>query len=318
MRGVRLRTCQPVPTCLQELQFDKIVRFFGAIKRSTRCFWICMEYMPFGDLRKILHSGKHRAECRFNQALLTLARRLKWAKDVVAALDLLHSRYVVHRDLKPGNVLISNKYDAVLSDFGLSRVREAQQSRLQVRSRLMLCAHGRKYPNLHACQLCCCWLPFSYMRNCVARRSIALTAAQHARGALCAQTCWQPAAVKHEQTAWGEMQASGPGTVSYAAPEALMNNQVSPASDMFSFGCVLWELLSLKEPWAELGGQAFQIMSKLINDKKSLQVADIPEHIRAQIPDAIASLEACFSYEPAGRPSAMAMYDVLDQAIENL
>lgn len=91
-----------------------------------------MEYMPFSDLRKILHSPKHRSYCRFPESLLTLARRLKWAKDVVAALDLLHSRCVVHRDLKPGNILISNKYDAVLSDFGLSRVRAAQQSRLQV------------------------------------------------------------------------------------------------------------------------------------------------------------------------------------------
>lgn len=117
---------------MQELQFDKIVRFFGAIKRSQHCLWICMEYMPFSDLRKILHNPNHRQQCRFPEALLTLPRRLKWAKDIVAALDLLHSRCVVHRDLKPGNILISNKFDAVLSDFGLSRVREAQQSRLQV------------------------------------------------------------------------------------------------------------------------------------------------------------------------------------------
>ena len=79
------------------------------------------------------------------------------------------------------------------------------------------------------------------------------------------------------------LQASGPGTVSYAAPEALQNNQVSPASDMFSFGCVLWELLSMKEPWSELGGQAFQIMSKIIYEKRALGVADIPEAVRKQV-----------------------------------
>lgn len=129
---------------MQELQFDKIVRFFGAIKRGRGVLWMCMEYMPYSDLRKVLHSGGHRRECRFPASMLTLARRLKWAKDVVAALDLLHSRAVVHRDLKPGNVLISNKGDAVLSDFGLSRVREAQQSRLQVRA-----------VPLRGCRTCC-------------------------------------------------------------------------------------------------------------------------------------------------------------------
>ena len=121
---------------MQELQFDKIVRFFGAIKRGRGVLWMCMEYMPFSDLRKILHNSEHRKTVRFAESMLSLPRRLKWAKDVVAALDLLHSRAVVHRDLKPGNVLISNKGDAVLSDFGLSRVREAQQSRLQVRHRV--------------------------------------------------------------------------------------------------------------------------------------------------------------------------------------
>eukprot|EP00892_Ulva_mutabilis_P001294 jgi/Ulvmu1/11165/UM072_0001.1 len=228
---------------MQELQFDKIVRFFGAIKRGRGVLWMCMEYMPFSDLRKVLHSGGHRRECRFPESMLTLSRRLKWAKDVVAALDLLHSRAVVHRDLKPGNVLISNKGDAVLSDFGLSRVREAQQSRLQ---------------------------------------------------------------------------ASGPGTVSYAAPEALRNNHVSPASDMFSLGCVLWELLSMKEPWAELGGATFQIMSNIVHEQKSLRVEDISLEVREQVPLVIEELRKCFSFDPSKRPTAVHVYEVLDDAIENM
>jgi serine/threonine protein kinase len=114
------------------------------------------------------------------------------------------------------------------------------------------------------------------------------------------------------------VQASGPGTVSYAAPEALSNNHVSPASDMFSFGCVLWELLSLKEPWAELGGAAFQIMSKIIYERKALSVDDIPASVRASIPGVIAVLKRCFSFEPAERPSAVHVHEVLENAIESL
>jgi serine/threonine protein kinase len=114
------------------------------------------------------------------------------------------------------------------------------------------------------------------------------------------------------------MQASGPGTVSYAAPEALSKNQVSPASDMFSFGCVLWELLSMKEPWAELSGNAFQVMSKIIYEKEHLQIEDIPTEVRDRVPGVIEVLELCFSYEPALRPAAELVYDVLAAAIELL
>lgn len=114
------------------------------------------------------------------------------------------------------------------------------------------------------------------------------------------------------------VQASGPGTVSYAAPEALRNNHVSPASDMFSLGCVLWELLSMKEPWAELGGATFQIMSKIVHEQKSLRVEDISEQVREQVPLVIEELRKCFSFDPQKRPTAVHVYEVLDDAIENM
>jgi serine/threonine protein kinase len=106
--------------------------------------------------------------------------------------------------------------------------------------------------------------------------------------------------------------------VSYAAPEALQNNQVSPASDMFSFGCVLWELLSLKEPWSELGGATFQIMSKVCHEKASLRVEDIPDDVRDQVPKVIEVLRRCFSFDPEQRPQAAHVYDVLEDAIESI
>ena len=114
------------------------------------------------------------------------------------------------------------------------------------------------------------------------------------------------------------MQASGPGTVSYAAPEALQHNTVSPASDMYSFGCVLWELLSLKEPWAELDGAVFRIMSKVIQDRAVLDCSEIAPNIRKQLPNVIAAIQTCFSYDPAQRPRAVQMWDVLEAAIEDV
>ena len=46
---------------------------------------------------------------------------VKWYGELRSALEYIHSRGVVHRDFKPGNVLIDAQGDAVLSDFGISR-----------------------------------------------------------------------------------------------------------------------------------------------------------------------------------------------------
>ena len=76
--------------------------------------------------------------------------------------------------------------------------------------------------------------------------------------------------------------------------------------------------LSLQEPWAELGGAAFPIMSKIISEKKSLQVADIAVETRQSVPHVISMLQKCFSYDPVARPTAVAAYEVLEAAIEAL
>jgi serine/threonine protein kinase len=51
------------------------------------------------------------------------ARRKKFALDIVSGLMYLHKNQVIHRNLKPGNILCFG-WDPVakISDFGLSRV----------------------------------------------------------------------------------------------------------------------------------------------------------------------------------------------------
>jgi serine/threonine protein kinase/Tfp pilus assembly protein PilF len=53
---------------------------------------------------------------------LSIRARVKLFQDVCAAVQYAHSRLVVHRDLKPGNILVDDKGNVRLLDFGIARL----------------------------------------------------------------------------------------------------------------------------------------------------------------------------------------------------
>jgi serine/threonine-protein kinase len=76
--------------------------------------YIVMRLMPHGSLRARLHSGP-----------LPPAEVARLVTQVAEALDYAHTRGVIHRDLKPDNVLLDAQGHAYLSDFGIAKVLEA-------------------------------------------------------------------------------------------------------------------------------------------------------------------------------------------------
>ena len=97
----------------------KIVQFLGFHRGSIRTS-ILFEYMENGNLQEYI-----------KQTVLTNQHKLNIMLDVAKALHYLHNRYpeiVLHRDMKPSNILINNHGEAKLSDFGISKMVKKKHS----------------------------------------------------------------------------------------------------------------------------------------------------------------------------------------------
>jgi len=76
-------------------------------------YFQAMQYIPGADLRKVLKEYRERG------VTMPIDRTLYIARQVASALDYAHQRGIIHRDVKPSNVLLREDDTAVLTDFGL-------------------------------------------------------------------------------------------------------------------------------------------------------------------------------------------------------
>eukprot|EP00891_Asterochloris_glomerata_P007989 jgi/Astpho2/7989/Aster-x1474 len=86
------------------------------------------------------------------------------------------------------------------------------------------------------------------------------------------------------------------GTFAYTAPEVLLGERCTPAADLWSFGVVLWEVVTKEVP---LRGQ--------------LRRPDTPQECPAEIADLI---DACLERPISQRPSARAVHDIIKRLLD--
>mmetsp|Transcript_26979 Transcript_26979/g.86696 ORF Transcript_26979/g.86696 Transcript_26979/m.86696 type:complete len:314 (+) Transcript_26979:1138-2079(+) len=208
---------------MRKVRHKNVVQFIGACtSRPNLC--IVFEYMSGGSVYDYLHRQR---------SSLQLPMLLRAAQDVASAMDYLHQRNIIHRDLKAANLLLDEHETVKVADFGVARV-------------------------------------------------------QSSNGVMTAET----------------------GTYRWMAPEVIEHKPYDNKADVFSFGVVLWELLTGHVPYAEM--TPLQAAVGVV--QKGLR-PDIPKGCPEVLKEILAS---CWKARPDDRPSFTELATTIGAAREAL
>lgn len=207
-------------TLLRSCRDHNIVQFIGACIQGEEAMLVT-EFMEFGDLWRAATLRSPRGDRIFGW----WGRGRKVALDIARGLHFLHSRSIVHLDLKSANVLLMRDGTAKIADVGFARV-----------------------------------MSKSYMLS----------------------------------------STGGLGTFAWSAPEMLFGDRCSAKSDIYSFGIVLWEIVTGETP--------------LRGDMRPMRV---PEECSQGVVDLF---DACLAQDPSARPDTRSLVtriqELLDEPVQ--
>ncbi|KAJ0174580.1 hypothetical protein K1T71_009688 [Dendrolimus kikuchii] len=209
---------------LSRVSHPNIVRLYGACTKGAHVCLV-MEYAEGGSLYNVLHN---RPKPKY-----TAAHAMSWARQCAEGVAYLHAmkpKPLIHRDLKPPNLLL---------------VGGGQ--------RLKICDFGTAADKA------------TYMTN-------------------------------------------NKGSAAWMAPEVFEGSTYTEKCDVFSWGIILWEVLSRRKPFEE-GGSAFRIMWAVHTGQRPNLIEGCPEPIEQL-------MTQCWHKVPTERPSMAKVVEIMNTLCE--
>lgn len=187
-----------------------VVLFYATAATDDATF-VITELVSGGSLHDFIHNEKNAVDT---------SQAVSWAKQVAFGMEHLHGHNIVHRDLKSGNILITEEETLKVCDFGTAR------------------------PVVKSCE-----------------------------------------------------QSTVRGTYRWMAPEIMRedNAVINKMCDVFSYGCVLYELFELKLPYHEEKNNMFLALNVMNGHRPTISECGIPNFIENL-------MRACWADNPDLRP----------------
>ena len=104
------------PRIMAALKHSNIVELI-TVEKKDDTFFMVLEYVDGESLDKLIR----------RERTLAPARALEIGIDVCTAIGFAHAHQVIHRDLRPANILVNREGVAKVTDFGTSRFLELQK-----------------------------------------------------------------------------------------------------------------------------------------------------------------------------------------------
>lgn len=279
---------------ISQLDHPNIVSIVDMDVSESGVFFLVMEYVEGLSLRH------HRVWYREPRWALSIVH------DVAVGLSAIHERGMVHRDLKPGNVLISRRPGtdlprAKLGDFGISRIEEGVSLESDAPNSCELQLRPASAPPTGD------FVTSSGTRAeapVEGRVTADATRVMRVEGASPTVTRASDGALDHSSDLLTQTGVVI-GTPHYIAPELIAqgSRNARPSSDMFSLGVIAYELLVGERPFEPSSGPGH------VHGERRPELFERLPDLDFALCEA---LEACLSFDPADRPSARELVVSLD------